>query len=65
MPRFEMKESRRQLTSYAGLSLIGQCFEVASADPGWTNCCRFGGMKTFCIVKSMVGLLSLGKSDLL
>lgn len=64
MPRFEMKESRRQLTSYAGLSLIGQCFEVAGAAP-WldgrllVSC----GIKTSDIAKSMVGLLSLGKND--
>lgn len=64
MPRFEMKESRRQLTSYAGLSLIGQCFEVASAAP-WLDgrLPVSGGMKTSDIVKSMVGLLSLGKND--
>jgi len=64
MPRFEMKESHRQLTSYAGLSLIGQCFEVATAAP-WLDgrLPVSGGMKTSDIVKSMVGLLSLGKND--
>lgn len=37
MPRFRLKESNRQLTSYAGLSLIGQCCEAALADPGDTE----------------------------
>ena len=58
MQRFEMKEFRGQLTSYAGLSLIGQCFEVVSAMPwldGWLP--ASGGMKSSDIVKSMVGLL--------
>lgn len=64
MPYFEMKESRRQLTSYAGLSLIGQCFEVAGAAP-WLDghLPVSGGMKTSDIAKSMIGLLSLGKND--
>lgn len=57
MPYFEMKESRRQLTSYAGLSLIGQCFEVAGAAP-WLDghLPVSGGMKTSDIAKSMIGL---------
>jgi len=56
-----MKVSRRQLTSYAGLSLIGQCFEVATAAP-WLDgrLPVSGGMKTSDIVKGMVGL---GKND--
>lgn len=64
MPRFEMKQSRRQLTSYAGLSLVGQCFAVAGITP-WLDgkLPVSGGMKTSDIVKSMVGLLSLGKND--
>lgn len=64
MPRFEMRESRRQLTSYAGLSLIGQCFEVACIAP-WLDgrLPVSGGMKTSDIAKSMVGLISLGKPD--
>lgn len=64
MPRFEMKESRRQLTSCAGLSLIGQCFEMASAVP-WLDkrLPVSGSIKASDIVKSMVGLLSLGKND--
>jgi hypothetical protein len=32
MPRFSLKESYRQQTSCAGLSLIGQCCEVAQVD---------------------------------
>ena len=64
MPRFEIRESRRQLTSYAGLSLIGQCIEVSRAAP-WLDeqMPVSAGMKTSDIVKSMVGLLSLGKND--
>ena len=64
MPRFEIRESRRQLTSYAGLSLIGQCIEVSRAAPWLDEQMQVsGGMKTSDIVKSMVGLLSLGKND--
>jgi len=64
MPRFEMRESSRQLTSYAGLSLVGQCFEVAHAAPILDGRMPVsGGMKTSDIVKSTVGLLCLGKND--
>ena len=64
MPRFELRESSRQLTSYAGLSLVGQCFEVAKLAP-WLDgrLPVSGGMKTSDIVKSMAGLLCLGKND--
>lgn len=59
-----MKESRRRLTSYVGLSLIGQCFEVADI-ASWLDghLPVSGGMKTSDIAKSMVGLISLGKPD--
>jgi hypothetical protein len=64
MPHFQMKESRRQLTSYAGLSLIGQCFEVAGIAT-WLDKQMpvASGMKTSEVVKSMVGVISLGKPD--
>lgn len=65
MPRFELKQSAKlQLTSYSGLALVGQCMEAvnleAVIDPALPVA---QGMKTSAIVKSMVGLLSLGKSD--
>jgi hypothetical protein len=64
MPKFEMKQSKRQLTSYAGLSLRGQCFEVAGMT-SWLDgkLPVSGGMKTSDIAKSMGGLISLGKPD--
>lgn len=65
MPRFHVKQSSKlQLTSYSGLALIGQCCEAAQLevviDP---RVPVSQGMRTSDIVKSMVGLLSLGKSD--
>ena len=34
MPRFEVRQSSRlDLTSYAGLALLGQCFEAALVEP--------------------------------
>ena len=32
MPRFELKQSTRHITSYAGLILVGQCLEAARLD---------------------------------
>jgi hypothetical protein len=60
MPKFEMRQSKRQLTSYAGLSLMGQCFEVAGIT-SWLDgkLPVSGGMKTSDITKSMLGLISL------
>lgn len=64
MPRFEMKESRRKLTSYAGLSLVGQCFVVAQASAWLDGRIPVStGMKSSDVIKSMVGLLCLGKND--
>lgn len=65
MPRFEVKQSTRlNLTSHSGLALIGQCCQAAQLelviDPKLPVSL---GMKTSVVVKSMVGLLSLGKSD--
>jgi hypothetical protein len=65
MPRFHVKQSSKlQLTSYSGLALIGQCCEAAQLevviDP---RVPVSQGMRTSDIVKSTVGLLSLGKSD--
>jgi hypothetical protein len=64
MPRFYLKESNRQLTSYAGLSLIGQCCEAAQVDPILDKAIPVSkGMTTSDLFKSMVGLIALGKND--
>lgn len=64
MPRFELKESNRQLTSYAGLSLIGQCCEAAQASLVLDERMPVSaGMTTGDLFKSVVGLISLGKND--
>lgn len=64
MPRFELRESNRQLTSYAGLSLIGQCCEAAQVDLVLDRCIPVSaGMKTGDLFKSVVGLIALGKND--
>jgi Transposase DDE domain group 1 len=65
MPRFELRQSSKlQLTSYSGLALVGQCFEAvqveAVIDP---KVPVSQGMRTSDVVKSVVGLLALGKSD--
>jgi hypothetical protein len=65
MPRFQVKQSAKlNLTSYSGLALIGQCCRAAQVeeviDPRLPVT---QGMRTSDVVKSMVGLLSLGKSD--
>ena len=64
MPRFELKQSTRHLTSYAGLILIGQCLAAA----GLTLLDKLfpvpkGNISTSDIVKSYLGLLALGMSD--
>jgi len=64
MPRFELRQSTRHITSYAGLILVGQCLEAARLElldkqfPA-----PEGQMPTSDIVKSYVGLLALGKGD--
>lgn len=65
MPQFDVRQSAKtQLTSYAGLALVGQCCEAAQVnlvvDPRLPVS---KGMRTSDIVKSVVGLLSIGKSD--
>ena len=64
MPRFELKQSTRHITSYAGLILVGQCLEAARLD---LLDKKFpvpkGQIPTSDIVKSYIGLLALGKSD--
>ncbi len=61
MARFEIKQTGKlQLTSYSGLALLGQCYQIAQLDavidPGIPVS---QGMRTSDLVKSLVGLLSL------
>ncbi len=64
MPRFCLKESNRQLTSYAGLSLIGQCCEAAQAAVVLDKRNPVSaGMTTGDLFQSVVGLIRLGKND--
>lgn len=65
MARFEVKQSAKlNLTSYSGLALIGQCCQAAQVDAVIDPKLPVSqGMRSSDVVKSMVGLLSLGKSD--
>lgn len=65
MPRFEVRQTAKlNLTSYSGLALIGQCCQAAQLEAVIDPKLPVSqGMKTSDIVKSAVGLLSLGKSD--
>jgi hypothetical protein len=65
MARFEIQQSGKlQLTSYSGLALVGQCCQIAQVDAVIDPRIPVSqGMRTSDLVKSMVGLLSLGKSD--
>lgn len=65
MPRFEVRQTGKlNLTSYSGLALIGQCCQAAQVEAVIDPRLPVSqGMRTSDVVKSMVGLLSLGKSD--
>ncbi len=65
MPRFEVKQSAKlNLTSYSGLALIGQCCQAAQVEAVIDPRLPVSqGMRRSDLVKSVVGLLSLGKSD--
>ena len=65
MAQVEVKQSGRlSLTSYSGLALLGQCLEAAQVDLVVDRRLPVSqGMRTSDLVKSVVGLLSLGKSD--
>jgi hypothetical protein len=65
MPRFEVKQSSKlHLTSYSGLALIGQCCQAAQVEAVMDSKIPVSqGMRTSDLAKSVVGLLSLGKSD--
>ncbi len=64
MARFKLKTSTKELTSYAGLSLVGQCMEIINVEAVIDGKIPVQqGIKTSDIIKSAVGLLSIGKSD--
>lgn len=65
MPRFEVRQTAKlNLTSHSGLALIGQCCQAAQLESVIDPKLPVSqGMKTSDIVKSAIGLLSLGKSD--
>lgn len=65
MPRFDVQQSSKlNLTSYSGLALLGQCCQAAQVEAVIDPQLPVSqGMRTSDVVKSMVGLLSLGKSD--
>lgn len=65
MPRFEVKQTGNlNLTTYSGLALIGQCLEVSRIEALIDPKLRVSqGLSTSDVVKSMIGLLCLGKSD--
>lgn len=65
MARCEGKQTGKlNPTSYSGLVLIGQCCEAAQVDAVIDPRLPVSqGMRTSDVVKSMVGLLSLCKSD--
>ncbi|SEM11341.1 Transposase DDE domain group 1 [Halomonas daqiaonensis] len=62
MPNVKFRASGRTLTSHAGLSIIGQCLDLAGVD---SLDARFPsqGVPTSDIIKSYLGLLCLGMSD--
>ena len=63
MPRFHLKESNRHLTSTAGLMLIGHCLVLAELERLDLRLPKRGKIRLSDLVKSYIGLLTLGKSD--
>jgi len=63
MPNVKFRASRRTLTSHSGLSIIGQCLEIAGVDSIDGRFPTTLGMRTSDVVKSYLGLLCLGMSD--
>ena len=63
MPTIKFRASRRTLTSHSGLSIIGQCLEIAGVDSIDGRFPTSQGMRTSDVVKSYLGLLCLGMSD--
>jgi transposase, IS4 family len=65
MPRFDVRQSARlDLTSHAGLGLLGQCFEAALVESLVDARIPVSqGMKTSDLVKATTAILALGKSN--
>lgn len=63
MPNVKFRSSRRTLTSHAGLSIIGQCLEIAGVDSIDSRYPTSLGMRNSDVIKSYLGLLCLGMSD--
>lgn len=63
MPRFQLKESNRHLTSSAGLMLIGHCLALTELERLDVRLPKRGKIRLSDVVKSYLGLLTLGKSD--
>jgi hypothetical protein len=63
MPQFHLKQSTRHLTSTAGLMLVGQCRVIAELDRLDVRLPKRGKIRMSDLVKSYLGLLTLGKSD--
>lgn len=63
MPYFHLNQSTRHLTLMAGLMLVGHCLLVAQLDRLDLWLPKRGKIKMSDLVKSYLGLLTLGKSD--
>jgi len=63
MPNVKFRASGRTLTSHAGLSIIGQCIELAGVDSLDGRFPTSQGVRASDIIKSYLGLLCLGMSD--
>lgn len=63
MPNVKFRVSGRTLTSHAGLSIIGQCFDMASIDSLDGRFPTSQGVRASDITMSYLGLLCLGMSD--
>jgi hypothetical protein len=63
MSRFQLRESNRHLTSTAGLALIGHCLALAQLERLDVRLPKRGKIRMSDLVKSNIGLLTLGKSD--
>jgi hypothetical protein len=63
MPRFQLKESNRHLTSTAGLMLINHCLVLAELERLDLRLPKRGNVRMSDRVKSRVGLLTLDTSD--
>lgn len=63
MPRIQLREYNRHLTSSAGLMLIGHCLAFAQVERLDVQLPKRGKIRLSDLVKSYLGLLTLGKSD--